>query len=557
MSRARGSPLSPAHSQPAQRRVQTNVWGGTGRSSSQLVRLRAKCGQRKRLSGGQTGRHAGSAPVKSSSAGQCRSHSSAISSVNRRASCTGGHCSSTQLQCQRNSKAHQHSPACHAPLPAQPGAPWARNRRASPPRACQSETAGTRPPPCATHRQPRRHPQRTWCCGWRRPALPPPPVASASGATGPAARWPLWRPPAPEAPLDASVGCCWHCCSTTWRCWHLWWVVACAAGPSGSCETGVGTTRGDWPSALRPRCSSETNQAVFPIGRSLERPLVSFEGCLALLPCLLCITTDSHSNLLCRLPTTCTPAVTAFQTGMEETLEGSPRRVRPQSISSVSQLPLQGWAMLADSCPDCGVSLAALVGLPRPVQGCRVAAGCRRRTAANQRRPATLPLQVPLMRHPSTAELLCVNCGNDPTAAPAMVGPPPPAAATEAAADVGPPAPTANGIAGHGSSSDEDGLLEAPPPLRTRLQPAQASAAAAAPSPQVSNAAQPAASRRSTEGGGGSNTAWIRQAGANVSSSLDARPAAGGSTHDASKEIAELMLEGWAMLQDHCPRWAG
>jgi uncharacterized Zn finger protein (UPF0148 family) len=50
---------------------------------------------------------------------------------------------------------------------------------------------------------------------------------------------------------------------------------------------------------------------------------------------------------------------------MEETLEGSPRRVRPQSISSMSQLLLQGWAMLADSCPDCGVSLAALVGLPR------------------------------------------------------------------------------------------------------------------------------------------------------------------------------------------------
>jgi hypothetical protein len=182
-------------------------------------------------------------------------------------------------------------------------------------------------------------------------------------------------------------------------------------------------------------------------------------------------------------------------------------------------------------------------------------AGCRCMPAAHQRRTAPLPVQVPLMRHPSTAELLCVNCGNYPTAAAATVGPPPPSAATETSEDARTLLPTVNGIAGHGSScsSDEDGLLEAPPPLRTRLQPASA----AAPPPHASNAADPAANRRSTEGAGGSNTAWIRQAGADVCSSLDARPAAAGSTHDASKEIAELMLEGWAMLQDHCPRWVG
>ena len=39
---------------------------------------------------------------------------------------------------------------------------------------------------------------------------------------------------------------------------------------------------------------------------------------------------------------------------MEE-VEGSPRRVRSSSISSMSQLLLQGWAMLADCCEECGV----------------------------------------------------------------------------------------------------------------------------------------------------------------------------------------------------------
>jgi hypothetical protein len=53
--------------------------------------------------------------VKSSSAGQCRSHSSAISSVNRRASCTGGHCSSTQLPCQRKRRAGPTSKAVVGP----------------------------------------------------------------------------------------------------------------------------------------------------------------------------------------------------------------------------------------------------------------------------------------------------------------------------------------------------------------------------------------------------------------------------------------------------------
>lgn len=33
-------------------------------------------------------------------------------------------------------------------------------------------------------------------------------------------------------------------------------------------------------------------------------------------------------------------------------------RVRTTSISSMSQLLLAGWAMLADSCPECGVSSA-------------------------------------------------------------------------------------------------------------------------------------------------------------------------------------------------------
>lgn len=38
--------------------------------------------------------------------------------------------------------------------------------------------------------------------------------------------------------------------------------------------------------------------------------------------------------------------------------------MRSSSISSMSQLLLAGWAMLADSCPECGVSRRLL--LPPP-----------------------------------------------------------------------------------------------------------------------------------------------------------------------------------------------
>lgn len=94
-----------------------------------------------------------------------------------------------------------------------------------------------------------------------------------------------------------------------------------------------------------------------------------------------------------------------------------------------------------------------------------------------------------------------------------------------------------NGHAYASSSDDEadEGLVQPPPPLRTRLQPALAAIAAeplhnrpgSSSSGALARAAQPAAAGRAP------GNAW---------------------PGDASKAIADLMLEGWAMLADSCPR---
>ncbi|PSC67343.1 adenylate and guanylate cyclase catalytic domain-containing isoform B [Micractinium conductrix] len=168
-------------------------------------------------------------------------------------------------------------------------------------------------------------------------------------------------------------------------------------------------------------------------------------------------------------------------------------RVRSASIGSMSSLLLQGWAMLADSCPACGV---------------------------------------PLMRHPAGTVLLCVNCGRDTTTAAdggaAELAEPPaaaPAAPAGPAADAGPAGPATdlqslpNGLGSSAVSSDseeqggEPVVAAAPPPLRERLRRA-----------------------------------------AGISSDPPADGSSGGQREDASKEIADLMLQGWAMLQEHCPR---
>ena len=211
-------------------------------------------------------------------------------------------------------------------------------------------------------------------------------------------------------------------------------------------------------------------------------------------------------------------------------------RVRSASIGSMSSLLLQGWAMLADSCPACGVSLlrsAAAAVLAAPVG---MLARCQRPgVLAPHPRLQTVPSpppQVPLMRHPAGTVLLCVNCGRDTTTAAdggaAELAEPPaaaPAAPAGPAADAGPAGPATdlqslpNGLGSSAVSSDseeqggEPVVAAAPPPLRERLRRA-----------------------------------------AGISSDPPADGSSGGQREDASKEIADLMLQGWAMLQEHCPR---
>lgn len=133
------------------------------------------------------------------------------------------------------------------------------------------------------------------------------------------------------------------------------------------------------------------------------------------------------------------------------------QRVHPSASANMGSLLLQGWTMLADSCPVCGV---------------------------------------PLMRRDT--ETVCVNCSQSPAP------PPPPAAA---------PLPNGNGLHHSDSSGDsdvDDGVVAAPPPLRQRLREGPTSV--------------PAAQR--TEA----------------------------AAEDATQLIADRMLQGWALLADHCPQ---
>lgn len=58
------------------------------------------------------------------------------------------------------------------------------------------------------------------------------------------------------------------------------------------------------------------------------------------------------------------------QRAMVEANDDTPRRVRPHSVSSMSQLLLAGWCMLADSCPTCGVG-SRWRASPSPLLRCR------------------------------------------------------------------------------------------------------------------------------------------------------------------------------------------
>lgn len=157
------------------------------------------------------------------------------------------------------------------------------------------------------------------------------------------------------------------------------------------------------------------------------------------------------------------------------------------------------------------------------------------------------------MRSPDRAQLLCTNCGRDTTSAPAAA-----AEQQEQQPEAEQPPAIGNGPIQASSFCEEGDLVELP--LRNRLQ---AAAAAQAPARHVHfGTASPGSSYMAAaylRQAGGIGPAEPRSAALHSNSEHRGAGSAGGQVqqargHDASQAIAELMLEGWTMLQDHCPR---
>ncbi|GAB4816168.1 hypothetical protein N2152v2_003214 [Parachlorella kessleri] len=142
----------------------------------------------------------------------------------------------------------------------------------------------------------------------------------------------------------------------------------------------------------------------------------------------------------------------------------------------MSQKLLQGYAMLADSCPDCGV---------------------------------------PLLREPGGGSIICVSCTAD-SGYPTPEDSQQKGAAASAAIELQQAAKQSPG----NNKADEENLLEPPLALSLQLETAQQGGAAAA----------------------ASTGCGLRQAAAVASGDA------------VSKRIADKMLEGWALLDDSCPR---
>jgi hypothetical protein len=171
---------------------------------------------------------------------------------------------------------------------------------------------------------------------------------------------------------------------------------------------------------------------------------------------------------------------------------------------------------------------------------------------------STSPLQVPLMRHPSGAPEVCVNCSHNLAAgANGTAGAGSPAQqqgnATAAAA-------LANGGVETESEDDEAeqqaggdlgaGILQPPLSLSSRLRADLGSAAWGDARPEeAGNAAEEPASQLS------SSRDAIRTGGAARQAQRAERAQQAAQGQEASATIAGMMLQGWAMLEQHCPRW--
>ena len=177
----------------------------------------------------------------------------------------------------------------------------------------------------------------------------------------------------------------------------------------------------------------------------------------------------------------------------DEEFEVTVPRVRPDSISNMGQLLLQGYAMLADACETCGVGHSLY-----NQSHCHLPSSCNHFFLLTDTIPC---VQIPLMRKPNSNEVICVNCGGD-------------------GSSIAPSPPLANGIAHphpdiHPSSTNheidnestsEEEIEAAPEPLRERI------------TTPASNASHPSV--------------------------------------DSSQALADKMLEGWTLMAEHCPRCA-
>lgn len=193
--------------------------------------------------------------------------------------------------------------------------------------------------------------------------------------------------------------------------------------------------------------------------------------------------------------------------------------------------------------------------------------------ATDHRSPARLPLlalapstrpgpprRVPLLRKPGS-DPLCVNCTTTPdgdtptdnsspeqhqapkrrkeTAAGSAAASPAPAASRPAAVVDGSASPAAAAAAASSELEAEEGLLEAPPSLSSLLRKAVASPAAPA----------------TTAGGPspGEISAWRPPPSQAAAAAATAPPGSNGGV-DVSQLLADKLLQGWALLEQHCPR---
>lgn len=166
------------------------------------------------------------------------------------------------------------------------------------------------------------------------------------------------------------------------------------------------------------------------------------------------------------------------------------------------------------------------------------------------------------MRHPSGAPDVCVNCSHDLDAgAIGTAG----AGSLPGQHGIAAAAPTLANGGLETASEDEDapqqaggvvhpGILQPPPPLRSRLR-AELVMAGASGAPRHAEEAGSVAEEPSSQLSSLRDAIRTGGAAGQPQRAQRAQPPPD-QGQEASAAIAGLMLQGWAMLEQHCPRWA-